>query len=103
MRALSNPSVLAKRLIGVLVLHTGIALNLCAADGPKIGDLPPPLQLGAVLQGPPKENVNWDALKGKVIAVEFWNTACAPCVAAIPHWNELAARFAAEGVVFISI
>jgi len=41
-------------------------------------------------------------LRGKVVVLEFWTTWCAPCVAAIPHLNELATKF--EGrVQFISI
>jgi uncharacterized protein (TIGR03435 family) len=96
---LSNQSVVIRELIGICAF----ALSLCAAEAPKIGDVPPPLQLGAILQGPAKEEVSWNALKGKVVIVEFWNTACAPCVAAIPHWNDLVARFSSEPVVFLSL
>jgi uncharacterized protein (TIGR03435 family) len=56
-----------------------------------------------VVQGPTVEKVDWDKLKGKVVVLEFWNTACAPCVEAIPHWNQLVERFSRKPVVFLSV
>ena len=43
------------------------------------------------------------ALRGKVVVLEFWATWCSPCIAAIPHMNDLAEKLAGEPVVFISI
>lgn len=39
--------------------------------------------------------LNTDApnAEGKVVVVDFWATWCGPCVASIPHMNELAERF----------
>jgi uncharacterized protein (TIGR03435 family) len=73
------------------------------ANGPHIGDAPPPLKLNETLQGPAADKINWDILKGKVVVVEFWSTRCGPCIAAIPHWNQLAEAFADKPVVFLSI
>jgi thiol-disulfide isomerase/thioredoxin len=36
---------------------------------------------------------------GKVLVIDFWATKCAPCVAAIPHMNELAQRYGNQVVV----
>jgi uncharacterized protein (TIGR03435 family) len=73
------------------------------SDAPKIGDAPPALQLGAVLQGPDAAEISWEELKGKVVVLEFWNTACVPCVAAIPHLNQLVEDFNSKPVVFLSV
>jgi uncharacterized protein (TIGR03435 family) len=33
------------------------------------------------------------ALKGKVVVIEFWATWCGACISAMPHLNELQAKF----------
>ena len=78
------------------------AFALAGMNGPKIGDVPPPLVLSETVQGPPPNEISWDKLKGKVVVLEFWQTACAPCIEAIPHLNELVEQFS-NRVVFISI
>jgi uncharacterized protein (TIGR03435 family) len=70
---------------------------------PKVGDVPPPLQLSQMVQGPNLKEVTWDELKGKAVVLEFWNTACGPCIRAIPHLNDLAEQFHGKAVVFISV
>lgn len=47
--------------------------------------------------------MTWAALKGKAVVLEFWATWCAPCIGAIPHWNELAEEMKGEPVRFLSI
>jgi uncharacterized protein (TIGR03435 family) len=75
---------------------------MAGMNGPKIGDVPPPLVLSETIQGPSPTEIRWDKLKGKVVVLEFWQTACAPCIEAIPHLNELVGQFS-NRVVFISI
>jgi len=36
------------------------------------------------------------ATDGKVVIVDFWATWCGPCVASIPHMNELAEKFSGQ-------
>jgi uncharacterized protein (TIGR03435 family) len=60
---------------------------------PKVGDLPPMLQLGQIIQGPSLNEISWGKL----------NTQCGPCIQAIPHLNELADKFSQKPVVFLSI
>lgn len=67
------------------------------------GDAAAPLQLSALLQAPAGSRADWAALRGKVVVLEFWATWCAPCVASIPHLNELAASVDPDKVQFISI
>lgn len=41
-------------------------------------------------------------VKDKPIVLEFWSTWCGPCVAAIPHFNELTEKHR-ENITFISV
>jgi len=68
-----------------------------------IGDLAPPLALEHLQQAPGDARATWDALRGKIVILEFWATWCGPCIAAIPHINELHAEFKDRDVVFIAI
>lgn len=74
-----------------------------AAEAPSVGDAAPPLSADGWLQTPEGIDVSWEALRGKVVVLEFWGTWCGPCVAAIPHLNELAEKFEDEDVVFLSV
>lgn len=37
------------------------------------------------------------------VVLEFWATWCAPCIAAVPHLNELQSQFAHTGLRFVSL
>src|SRR5881396_890266 len=73
------------------------------SDPPKLGDQPAPLGFEKLLQAPDGAKASWAALKGKVVVLEFWATWCGPCIAAIPHLNELADHFKDKPVQFIAI
>jgi thiol-disulfide isomerase/thioredoxin len=49
------------------------------------------------------EAVKLADLKGKVVLIDFWATWCGPCIAAIPHTNELQAKFKDKGLVVIAV
>ena len=67
-----------------------------------IGQTAPELGIEKFLQAPEGEK-GLSALKGKVVVLEFWATWCAPCVAEIPHLNQLNEEFRDKQVQFISV
>jgi uncharacterized protein (TIGR03435 family) len=94
-------TILLALLIWALSAHDSWALS--DKDGPKVGDNPPPLLLSEVVQGPALSQVSWKDFQGKVVVLEFWETRCAPCIQAIPHWNELVAKYSGKPVVFLCV
>src|SRR6185503_14723652 len=73
-----------------------------AAGVLKVGDKAL-LQATDLLQAPAGAKMDAEALRGKVVVLEFWATWCGPCLAAIPHMNELADQFKGKPVQFIAI
>jgi thiol-disulfide isomerase/thioredoxin len=63
----------------------------------------PELGLERLLQSPAEAKTDWKSLQGKVVVLEFWATWCAPCIAAIPHLNDLADRLQDQPLEFIAI
>lgn len=49
------------------------------------------------------EKVTIEAMRGRVVVIDFWATWCAPCVEALPHLKELRERWKARGVEFIGV
>src|SRR5690348_522909 len=86
--------------VGVWLLFVMSSLSE-AKKFPGVKDAPPPIQLEILLQAPSGSGIDWQALKGKVVVLEFWSTSCGPCVGAISHLNELVDTFQDRGVVFL--
>ena len=69
---------------------------------PAIGERSPELGIEELLNAPEGAEATLDALSGKFVVLEFWATWCGPCVAAIPHLNELHETFG-DRMAFISV
>ena len=93
-------------LMTALMLSASVCVPLCTGQQPlgfTVGKQAPTLKVDKLLQAPPDAAMDWQKLKGKAVIIEFWAAWCAPCVAAIPHLNELAGSFANQPVVFIAV
>ncbi len=42
-------------------------------------------------------------MKGKAVILDFWATYCAPCREAIPHLNQLAAKYGEENLLIVGL
>jgi len=70
-----------------------------SAAGLKVGDPAPATRPETMLQG---EAVK-DFQKGEVYVFECWASWCGPCVAAIPHLNQLNKQMGKKGVVITGV
>lgn len=95
---------MAKRLITrsifaamVLALAGGVASAQEAAAPVtlKVGDAAPQLKVAKWVQGQPVTKFE----PGTVYVIECWATWCGPCIAAIPHVNELQKKYEGKVVV----
>lgn len=69
----------------------------------RVGDTAPEIKLEKLLQAPSDAQTAATSLEGKVVVLEFWATWCLPCVPAIKHLNQVAAKFKDKPVQFIAI
>lgn len=70
---------------------------------PEKGAPAPALDSLKLLQAPLGARADWKSLKGKVVVLEFWATWCSPCVASLPHFNQLVESLDPAKFQFISI
>jgi len=64
-----------------------------------VGRAAPEINVTAWLKNEPTDK----QLRGKFIVLEFWATWCGPCIAAVPHLNELQAAFERDDLLFLSM
>lgn len=68
-----------------------------------VGETAPDINFEHSFQGPSADSIDLSSLKGKVVVLEFWATWCAPCLAVLPHLQELESEFADGEVQFILV
>lgn len=59
----------------------------------------PPLDVTGWING----QVNPEQMKGKVVIVDFYATWCGPCMAAIPHNNEMLKKYGPKGLMIVGV
>src|SRR5262245_15972303 len=59
----------------------------------------PPLEVTGWING----EVKREQMKGKVVVIDFYATWCGPCMAAIPHNNELLKRYKDKGLLIVGV
>lgn len=91
------------RFIGCSVLVAGLAFAVtpARAKSPSAGPKAPPFQPNQWVNQ--KGPVPASAFQGRLVLVEKWATWCGPCVANIPHLNELTDKFGKKGLTIVGI
>lgn len=103
-----------RRIFGEMRLRVALRRGLIALAVALLGAAPlwahpfkgtpaPALSSLKLLQAPSGARADWASLKGKVVVLEFWATWCSPCVASLPHLNQLVASLDPAKFQFISI
>ncbi len=82
----------------------GLALALLVSAAPlralEVGSAAPAVVVAA-LSGDSEHRL--EALRGKVVLVDFWASWCAPCLHALPAYAELETQLASRGFVVLAI
>ena len=86
-----------KTIFSCLVLLSCLVSPQIALGALKVGDPAPKIQVSRWVQGDEVKEFEGD----KVYIVEFWATWCGPCVASIPHLDEVYRKFKDKGLVVI--
>jgi thiol-disulfide isomerase/thioredoxin len=64
-----------------------------------VGSVPPDVSL-TTFDG---TKLKLSDLRGKVVLIDFWATACAPCIKALPRLKEFRAKYAPKGYELVAI
>jgi thiol-disulfide isomerase/thioredoxin len=86
-----------RKLIYVLTLLT--FGNIYAQSNIKVNEKAPKINITDWIENIPNDK----NLNDKYIVLEFWATWCGPCIAAVPHMNEIQEEFNQNDLYYISI
>jgi len=87
-----------KRLIATLVLLAA-AWAGPSAEAAGVGEAAPALSLPDAAGAP----VSLDALRGKVVYVDFWASWCGPCKRSFPWMNAMQQKYGADGFTVLAV
>lgn len=87
------------KIISLLLVFILIATAAIAQSNINIDEKAPAINITDWVLNKPDDI----ALSGKYIVLEFWATWCGPCIAAVPHMNELQSKVNDPNLMFISI
>jgi thiol-disulfide isomerase/thioredoxin len=93
--------VLAVAVVGLAGNASYAAKNFQSLLPVKSGQPAPAFTLARV-DGTPG-SISLDALRGRVVVLDFWATWCPPCLAMLPSMHELDAEWKDRGVAFVGI
>jgi peroxiredoxin len=85
--------------IGAVVFLFGSLAWAQANHETKEGDRPPDFSLKA----DSGKHITPTKFGGKMLVVNFWETACVPCVQELPSLTSFARKFKADGVVVVAV
>ena len=86
-----------KKTLSILMILAFVHVK--AQSNIKVGKKAPIINITDWITNVPKDKT----LKGKKVVLEFWATWCGPCIAAIPHLNELQTIYKNRDLYYVSI
>lgn len=99
-----------KTILLLLLIISGFSISSCGQAGDNIDErflnfkntlINKPLETFS-LTDLNKKTWTADSLKGKVAVINFWFTACKPCILEMPHLNKLVVENKDKAVVFLA-
>ncbi|KDN98531.1 UNVERIFIED_ORG: thiol-disulfide isomerase/thioredoxin [Pseudomonas vranovensis] len=90
-------------LLAVLLAAAGLGNRLFAGTPASLEVLGPMPELAGAVQWLNSPPLDREALKGKVVLVDFWTYECINCRRSLPHVNTWAKRYAERGLVVIGV